>query len=152
MLSFPSTAGYPGQPAERIVQERTQYRTVTSRPQNRFLRPGAPLAPAIDGMLFACLPRPGTGSAQWTFTDGVNYGRSAHAPGRQQPDPCLRKWMTAFRETRAARPGACGLRLSDGPIPQAGKACLSRTAISFSTSDLGRGWSMLKRRAPDEVG
>jgi hypothetical protein len=47
---------------------------------------------------------------------------------------------------------ACGLRQRTGPIPQAGKACLSRTAISFSTSDLGRGWSMLKRRAPDEVG
>jgi len=58
MLSFPSTAGYPGQPVERIVQERTQYRTVTSRPQNSFLRPGAPLAPAIDGMLLpACHDR-----------------------------------------------------------------------------------------------
>ena len=47
---------------------------------------------------------------------------------------------------------ACGLRLRTGAIPQAGKACLSRTAISFSTSDLGRGWSVLKRRAPGEVG
>ena len=34
---------------------------------------------------------------------------------------------------------------------QAGKACWSRTAISFSTSDTGRGSSMPKRRAPDEV-
>jgi hypothetical protein len=47
---------------------------------------------------------------------------------------------------------ACGLQQRTGPIPHAGKACLSRTAISFSTSDLGRGWPVLKRRAPDEVG
>ena len=35
---------------------------------------------------------------------------------------------------------------------QAGKACWSRTAISFSTSGTGRGSSIPKRRAPDEVG
>jgi hypothetical protein len=36
-------------------------------------------------------------------------------------------------------------------LNQAGKACCSRTAISFSTSGTGSGWSMLKRKAPDEV-
>ena len=72
-----------------------------------------------------------------------------------------------------ARPGAgcCGSRrivmtaLHDGSdlracvrayrrhdlLNQAGKACWSRTAISFSTSGTGSGWSMLKRKAPDEV-
>jgi erythrin-vacuolar iron transport family protein len=37
------------------------------------------------------------------------------------------------------------------PDSQAGKACRSRTAISFSTSDTGRGSSTAKRKAPDEV-
>jgi hypothetical protein len=36
-------------------------------------------------------------------------------------------------------------------IPQAGKACWSRTAISFSTNGTGSGSSIPKRKAPDEV-
>jgi hypothetical protein len=34
---------------------------------------------------------------------------------------------------------------------QSGKACRSRTAISFSTRGPGSGWPMSKRSAPDEV-
>ena len=45
---------------------------------------------------------------------------------------------------RLAAAGAVAIR-------QPGKACWSRTAISFSTSGTGRGWSIPKRRAPDEV-
>ncbi|HZV11169.1 MAG TPA: hypothetical protein VFF94_15510, partial [Novosphingobium sp.] len=36
-------------------------------------------------------------------------------------------------------------------ILQPGKACWSRTAISFSASGTGSGWSIPKRKAPDEV-
>jgi hypothetical protein len=34
---------------------------------------------------------------------------------------------------------------------QAGKACRSRTAISFSTNGTGSGSSIPKRKAPDEI-
>jgi hypothetical protein len=36
-------------------------------------------------------------------------------------------------------------------ILQPGKASWSRTAISFLTSGTGSGWSIPKRKAPDEV-
>ena len=38
-----------------------------------------------------------------------------------------------------------------GAVPQPGKACSSRTAMSFSTSGTGSGSPILKRSAPDEI-
>jgi hypothetical protein len=45
---------------------------------------------------------------------------------------------------RLAAAGAVAIR-------QLGKACWSRTAISFSTSGTGSGWPIPKRKASDEV-
>ena len=50
---------------------------------------------------------------------------------------------------RGDRSAACGSGAV--AILQPGKACWSRTAISFSTSGTGSGWSIPKRKAPDEV-
>jgi peroxiredoxin len=36
-------------------------------------------------------------------------------------------------------------------LPQSGKACRSRTAISFSTRGAGRAWPVSKRSAPDGI-
>ena len=82
-------------------------------------------------------------------------------PARTQPTahPAQHPYIPAQRGNLAC--GHCAARNSPagpvcrerplGAVLQAGKACWSRTAISFSTSDAGRGWPVLKRRAPDEA-
>jgi hypothetical protein len=73
-----------------------------------------------------------------------NVAAQAADQAGHHPWHLLRVFATVGRRTGA---GGCGAVA----VPQPGKACFSRTAISFSTKGAGRGWSMPKRSAPDEV-
>ena len=60
-------------------------------------------------------------------------------------------YLLPSHDCSSRRPVGGLLERGSVAILQPGKACWSRTAISFSTSGTGSGWSIPKRKAPDEV-
>jgi hypothetical protein len=96
------------------------------------------------------------GSKVTTHRDQCRLAPSVHDPAVKTGRPRLRRLCAAERRlgdlADQRQPLAAAWRHRRlGAAGQAGKACWSRTAISFSTSGTGRGLSMSKRRAPDEV-
>ena len=116
-------------------------------------------------------------AGSFTLIIGTPAGRSPMLTFRHRPRPLWPRLTGAPEETRKDPPICTAAQMSRAAchrsqtwvigaaatghgsrspaaawtIPQAGKACWSRTAISFRTSGAGSGLSMLKRSAPDEV-